>query len=104
MYCSLFSKYTFFPLLQKPKTQIQKTVTVFLVWHCRDIWSVTQCEEDRLYLRMGSEGYNGHTITKVTTERRKLHEDELYDRHSSPDIIGLIKLRMMKRLGGVSRM
>jgi hypothetical protein len=53
---------------------------------------------------MGSGGYTGHKITKVTKERRKLHEDELYDRHSSPDIIGLIKLRMMKRLGGVARM
>jgi hypothetical protein len=33
---------------------------------------------------------------KITEERRRLHNEELYDLYSSPDIMLLIKLRRLK--------
>jgi hypothetical protein len=40
----------------------------------------------------------------VTGERTKLHNEELRDSYSSPIIIRIIKLRMMRWAGHVARM
>ena len=41
---------------------------------------------------------------EVAGERRRLHNEELYDLYSSPNIIRVIKSRRMKRAGHVVRM
>jgi len=38
----------------------------------------------------------GPTTDEVTGERRKLHNDELNDLYSSPNIVGVIKSRRVK--------
>jgi hypothetical protein len=40
----------------------------------------------------------------VTGDRRKLHNDELHNLHSSPNIIRMIKSRRMRWAGNVVRM
>jgi hypothetical protein len=41
---------------------------------------------------------------EVTGEWRKLHNEELHDFYSSPSIIRIIRLRMMRWAGHVARM
>jgi hypothetical protein len=41
---------------------------------------------------------------EVTGERRKLHDEELHDLYSPPDIIRVIKSRRMKWAGHVARL
>jgi hypothetical protein len=56
-------------------------------------WSLTLREERRLrVLRriFGSER------DEVTGERRKLHNEELHDQYSSPNIVRVIKSRRMR--------
>jgi hypothetical protein len=41
---------------------------------------------------------------ELTEERRKLHNEELYDLYSSPNIVRMIKSRRMRWTGHVARM
>jgi hypothetical protein len=49
-------------------------------------------------------GIFGPTRDEVTGERRKLHNGELHNLYSSPDIIRQIKSRRMRWAGHVARM
>jgi hypothetical protein len=40
---------------------------------------------------------------KVTEKRRKLHRQELYDSYSSPDVIRIIKSKMIRQARHVTR-
>jgi len=46
----------------------------------------------------------GPKTDEVTGEVRKLHNKELYDLYSSPNVIGAIKSRIMRWVGHVARM
>jgi hypothetical protein len=46
----------------------------------------------------------GSKRDEVTGEWRKLHNEEIHDLHSSPDIVRVIKSRTMGWAGHVSRM
>ena len=46
----------------------------------------------------------GPGMDEVTEEWRKLHNEELNDLYSSPNIIRMIKSRIMKLAGRVARM
>jgi len=49
-------------------------------------------------------GIFGPKRDEVTGEWRKLHNEELHDLYSSPNIIQVIKLRRIKWAGRVARM
>jgi hypothetical protein len=49
-------------------------------------------------------GIFGPKRDKVTREWRKLHNEELSDLHSSPNIVQVIKVRRMRWAGHVARM
>jgi hypothetical protein len=68
-------------------------------------WSLTLREEHRLrvFENRVLRRIFGLKRDKVTGEWRKLHNKELRDLYSSPSIIRIIKLRMMKWVGHVAR-
>jgi hypothetical protein len=71
-----------------------------------ETWSLTLRKEHRLrvfedrVLRM----MFGPKREEVTGERRKLHNEELQDLHSSPSIIRIMKARRMRWTGHETRM
>ena len=46
----------------------------------------------------------GHRMDEVTGERRRLHNEELNDLYSSPNIVRVIKSRRIRWTGHVARM
>ena len=71
-----------------------------------ETWSLTLREEHRLRVfenRMSRRIY-GHKRDGVTGEWRKLHNEELNDLYSSPNIVRVIKSRKMRWAGHVARM
>jgi hypothetical protein len=71
-----------------------------------EIWSLTLREQ--LTLRVFENRELGRTFgstrDEVTGGWRKLHNKELYNLYSSPNIIKMIKSRRMRWVGNVARM
>ena len=82
--------------IQKYKYEIYRTLIFLVVLYGCETWSVTMGEEHRLRV------FENRLVTKifgpnreVTRDGRKLHNEELYDMCSSPNIILVIKSRRM---------
>jgi hypothetical protein len=83
-----------------------RTIILPVVLYGCETWSVTLREEHRLRV-FGNRvlrGIFGPKGDDVTGEWRKLHNGELHDLYSSPDIIRQIKSRRMRWAGHVARM
>jgi hypothetical protein len=80
------------------KIEIYRTIILPVVLYGCETWSQTKGEKRVLRRIFGPER------DEVTGEWRKLHNEELHDLYSSPSIIRIIKARMMKWAGHVSRM
>jgi hypothetical protein len=74
--------------------------------HGCETWSLTLREEDRLrvFENRVLRRIFGPKRDEVTGEWRKLHNEELHNLYSSPDIIRQVKSRQMRWAGHVARM
>ena len=88
------------------KIEIYRTIILPVVLYGCETWSLTLKEEHRLRVfenrvlrRIFGPKRNG-----VTGQWRKLHNEELSDLYSSPNIVRVIKSRRMRWAGHVARM
>jgi hypothetical protein len=77
------------------KVEIYKTIILPVVLYGCETWSLTLREEHRLrvFENRVLRGMFGPKRDEVTGEWRKLHNGELHNLYSSPDIIRQIKLK-----------
>jgi hypothetical protein len=87
------------------KIKIHKTVILPVVLYGCETWSLTFGEEHRLRV------FENRVLRKIFGPKReedgswrKLHNDELHDLYSSPNIVRVIKSRRMRWAGHVARM
>jgi hypothetical protein len=93
-------------LSKKLKVKIYKTIILPVVLYGCETWSLTLREEHRLgvFENRVVRRIFGPTRDEVTGEWGKLHNRELHNLYSSPDIIRQIKSRTMRWAGHVARM
>jgi hypothetical protein len=93
-------------LSRNVKVKIYKTIILPVVFYGCETWSLTLREEYRLrvFENRVLRRIFGPKRDEVTEERRKLHNEELHNLYSSPDIIRQVKSRRMMRAGHVARM
>jgi hypothetical protein len=87
------------------KIKIYKTVILPVVLYGCETWSLTLKEEHRLRV-LENRVFRKIFGPKMEEDRswRKLHDDELHDLYSSPNIVRVIKSRKMRWTGHVARM
>ena len=85
------------------KISIYSTIILPVVLYGCEIWLLTLREEHRLrvFENRVLKIIFGAKKDEVTGEWRKLHNEELNDRYSSPDIIRMIKSRRVRWAGHV---
>jgi hypothetical protein len=93
-------------LSRNVKVKIKKTIILPVVLYGCETWSLTLREEHRL--RVFENGVLrrifGPKRDEVMGEWRKLHNEELHNLYSSPDIIRQVKSRRMRWAGHVAHM
>jgi hypothetical protein len=94
------------PLSRNIKVKIYKTIILPVVLYGCETCSLTLREEHRLrvFENMVLRRIFGPKWDEVTGEWRKLHNEELHNLNSSPDIIRQIRSRRMRLAGHVTRM
>jgi hypothetical protein len=98
--------YVVYLLSRKLKVKIYKTINLPVLLYGCETWYLTLREEHRLrvFENRVLRRIFGPTRNEVRGEWRKLHNGELHNLYSSPDIIRQIKSRRMRWAGNVSRM
>ena len=88
------------------KINIYKTIISPVVLHGCETWLLTLRDEHRLrvYENRVLRRIFGRKIDEVTGEWRELHNEELNDLYSTPNIIRVIKSRRMIWAGHVTSM
>jgi hypothetical protein len=91
---------------KKVRIRIHKTVILPAVLYGCETWSLTLREEHSLkrFQNRVLRRIFGPKRDEVTSEWRKLHNEELHYLYSSPSIIRIIKSRSMRWAGHVARM
>jgi len=90
----------------KLKIKKYRTIILPIVLYGCETWSLTLREERKLrvFENMALTRIFGPRRDEVTGEWRRLHNEELSDLYSSPNIVRVIKLRRMRLAGHVARM
>ena len=88
------------------KIKIYRTITLPVVLYGCETWSLTLREERKLrvFENMVLRRIFGPRRDEVTGQWRRLHNEELNDLYSSPNILRVIKSRRMRWVGHVARM
>jgi hypothetical protein len=93
-------------MLYLVKVKIYKTIILPVVFYGCETWSLTLREEHRLrvFENRALRRILGPKRDEVTGEWRKLHNEELHNLYSSPDMIRQVRSRRMRWAGHVARM
>jgi len=88
------------------KIKIYRTIVLPVVLYGCETWSLTLREERKLrvFENMVLRRIFGPTRDEVTWEWWRLHNEELNDLYSSPNIVRVIKSRRMRWAGHLARM
>jgi hypothetical protein len=94
------------PAVQEFKVKIYKTTILPVVLYGYETWSFTLSEEHRpgVFENRVLRRIFGPKRDEVIGEWRKLHNEELHNLYSSPNIIRQMKLRQMRWVGHVAHM
>ena len=93
-------------LTKNLKIKIYRTIILPVVLYGCETWSLTLREERKLrvFENMVLRRIFGLRRNEVTGEWRRLHNEELNDLYSSPNIVRVIIWRIMRWVGHVARM